>query len=326
MKIEKEEKCIFLTWEIHTRSRSVSRELGIPIFEVIHADFFFTRYYRSIVDTFRILKDERPDIVIFQNPSMILAVFLVIFALFVKLDLIMDAHNAAISPCEGRFWLLNKISSVLVSKVKLTIVTNEIIGESVKEKNGRPFVLEDPIPKLDVSKNVQKTQADTKKVVFVCSWAEDEPYMEVIKAFKSLSDKSIVMFITGRPPDHMLNKSIPNNVQLTGFLLEQDYINLLAEANLIIDLTDRPDCLVCGAYEAAAVGTPCIVSDNLCSSETFYQGYVYSKNDFESIISSIEYAIEHELKLKLEIELFCQEYKIMNNKKIQHLKNYIYSV
>lgn len=154
MEIEKEIKCIFLSWERHTRSRSVAKELGIPIFEIIHDKFFLIRYYRSVVDTFRVLNQESPDVVIFQNPSIVLSVYLLIYSLFVRLDLVMDAHNAAIFPLEGRFWLLNKFCSVLVSKVKLTIVTNAFLVESVKERNGRPFVLEDPIPKLEISKGV----------------------------------------------------------------------------------------------------------------------------------------------------------------------------
>ncbi|MBJ6137691.1 glycosyltransferase [Marinobacter litoralis] len=324
MNIDKDKKCIFLSWEIHTRSRSISRELGVPIFEVVHDNFFLIRYYRSIIETFRILKKEKPNIVIFQNPSIVLAVFILVYSRFSKLDLVMDAHNAAIFPLEGKFWLLNKLCSVLISKVKLTIITNQFLIESIKDRGGRPFVLEDPIPKLDVSKGVKTSKGKVKKLVFVCSWAKDEPYMEVMEAFKSLSDKDVMLFVTGRPPEYVFNKPIPNNVKLTGFLSEQDYIDLLAGSNLIIDLTNRPDCLVCGGYEAAAVGTPCIISNNLCSSDTFSKGYVYSENDSGGLKDSILYAIDKEDALKSDIEWFRGDYEVRYHKKIEALKDVIY--
>ncbi|MFV8571122.1 glycosyltransferase [Marinobacter sp. SBS5] len=326
MEIEKDIKCIFVSWEKHTRSRSIARALDISIFEVIYDNRFFIRYICSALKTLCILRRERPDIVIFQNPSIVLAVFLVVYSFFVKLDLVMDAHNAAINPLEGRFWVLNKLSALLIAKVNLTIVTNELLVAAVKENNGRAFVLEDPIPKFVISECVKKSKGDFKKVVFVCSWAKDEPYMEVIEAARSLSSKDIVLFVTGNPPKHVMKHLIPDNLKLTGYLLEQDYVDLLAESNLIVDLTDRSDCLVCGGYEAAAVGTPCILSDNLCSSQTFSMGYLYSNNDSNSLKESIIYGVENEDRLRSDIERFRSEYEGKYDRKLESLKFLINSI
>ncbi len=326
MNFEYQKKCVFLSWERHRRSRSISREMKIPIFEVVYDTFFLKRYILSMIDTFKILKKERPDVVIYQNPSIVLALCIFVYSLFNKLSVIMDAHNAAIFPLEGRFWLLNKLCKMLVSKVDLTIVTNSMIAQVVREGNGRPFVLEDPIPELDVSEGVTPSKGEDKSAAFICSWAKDEPYMEVLEAFKNLRDENIKLYVTGRPPEHITRKPIPDNVKLTGFLSDRDYIDLLASSNLIIDLTNRADCLVCGAYEAAAVGTPCIISSNLCSVETFNKGYLYSNNDSVSLSKSIVYAIEKEKKLRVDMKEFRREYIFRNSKKIESLKSVILSI
>ena len=81
---------------------------------------------------------------------------------------------------------------------------------------------------------------------------------------------------------------MPRNVRFTGFLAEQDYWDLLRGADGIIDLTLKPNCLVCGAYEALAVGRPMLLSDNAASMELFGDGATYTDNTPQGIRSAVE--------------------------------------
>ena len=86
--------------------------------------------------------------------------------------------------------------------------------------------------------------------------------------------------VTGNP--HKIGLSVaqraPPNVHFTGFLADEDYWQLLRSADAIIDLTSKADCLVCGAYEALALGKPMLLSDNTASRELFGEGAVLTDN------------------------------------------------
>jgi glycosyltransferase involved in cell wall biosynthesis len=68
----------------------------------------------------------------------------------------------------------------------------------------------------------------------------------------------------------------------------------LRRATVIVDLTLMPSCLVCGAYEALAVGTPLILSDDPAGRERFGPMALFSRDDPASIAAAIDNAIEHE--------------------------------
>jgi glycosyltransferase involved in cell wall biosynthesis len=147
-------------------------------------------------------------------------------------------------------------------RADLTIVTNEPLRQIVEGHGGRAFVLPDRIPALNHAALEPAVEKREGQVVFICSFAEDEPYEEVIKA-GAILEEGMLLHITGSP--HRLRegvlRNLPANVRLTGFLPENDYLDLLRRADVLMDLTTREDCLVCGAYEAVALGKPLVLSD-----------------------------------------------------------------
>jgi glycosyltransferase involved in cell wall biosynthesis len=85
--------------------------------------------------------------------------------------------------------------------------------------------------------------------------------------------------------------TIPPNVELTGFLPGPDYWRLLQIATVVCDLTLKPDCLVCGAYEALAAGKPMVLSDNPATRAIFEVAAVLTENVPEQIVSAIRAAL-----------------------------------
>jgi spore maturation protein CgeB len=70
---------------------------------------------------------------------------------------------------------------------------------------------------------------------------------------------------------------------------------------VIVDLTAIEDCLVCGAYEAVALGRPLVTSDTAALRAYFRQGTVYSRHDSVSLAAAITYALAHRERLAAEM-------------------------
>ena len=117
-------------------------------------------------------------------------------------------------------------------------------------------------------------------MLFSCALFEkDEPYLEIIQAAR-LIDASVCLYITGRyqRPARIILDQAPSQCGLTGFFSDQDYINLLYSCDVVMDLTLMQDCLVCGAYEAVALGKLVILSDTEALKKLFLQrGCIYRK-------------------------------------------------
>ncbi|MEQ5834006.1 glycosyltransferase [Marinobacter sp. NFXS9] len=312
-------RCIWLAWEGHTRSRSLATELEIPLHEIIIKGNKIKRYAISLYKTAKVVKRYRPEIIFFQNPSIVLSVFLVLLRPFHKAKLIMDTHNAGVYPLEGKNRALSWISCWLSRKVDLSIVTNESLAKEVGRRRGISYVLTDPIPNFFEYPRSSNELSEETYVVLVCTWADDEPYMEVISAAKILEEHGITIHITGRPPKCVHEMSKPKNVVLEGFVSHEDYLALISDATLLIDLTNRENCLVCGAYEAAAVGTPCIISETDISRAVFKSGYLYTSNSAADIASKIVIGLERNSELRKHLLSFKLEYSKNFSNKIKEL-------
>jgi glycosyltransferase involved in cell wall biosynthesis len=82
-------------------------------------------------------------------------------------------------------------------------------------------------------------------------------------------------------------------VKLLGFIPDDTFWALLESSDLIMDLTLREGCLVCGAYEGVALLKPLVLSDTKALRSYFSEGCVYVAPDAESIAEGIHKAIEN---------------------------------
>jgi glycosyltransferase involved in cell wall biosynthesis len=95
-----------------------------------------------------------------------------------------------------------------------------------------------------------------------------------------LLEKNTVIYISGNPKSHIekIKAEIPDNVVPMGYLPEEEYLRMMSSCDLILDLTTREDCLVCGAYEALGMGKPMLLSDTAVNREYFRKGVLYTDN------------------------------------------------
>ena len=219
---------------------------------------------------------------------------------FLRYLLVVDSHNSVIFIKQK--WLQFLINFIN-KKSEFTIVTNQNLADIIAGRGGRPLILPDPLPTFHNADSLRQLDIQENKVFFICSWSSDEPYFEVFKAAETLPNYTF--FVTGNSKGKELGygKKLPENVFLTGYLPDDKYHEMLATSGVILDLTTREDCLVCGAYEATALDRPFVVSDKKAIRAYFKSGCVYVENSAEGIADGIISMTKDFKKIKAEIEL-----------------------
>jgi len=278
-------KAIWITWEVQRRNIGISSALGIIQYTIDSDRPSLMRYIESIFKTIVILRREEPEVVFAQNPSTLLALLLILIKRFYMKMLILDSHNSGIFLLEGRYALLNKISCWIQKKADLTLVTNDGLRREIERNGGRACVLLDRIPKIDGSRSLALRPGWS--VAYVCSFSKDEPFLKVIDAARSLQQSGVTIYFTGSYLGKVDINLLPANIMMMGFLADPDYWGLLETCDLVMDLTTRDDCLVCGAYEGIAAGKPLILSATKATMTVFNKGCVHVENNVASICDGI---------------------------------------
>lgn len=303
---------LWITWDDHRRSReladafqcdyiviSSSGSLGIShLMKAIKTTFFLIKYRKSLIFV--------------QNPSRILAALAAFAKIFFGFKLVVDRHtNFRIGKRVGydpREWFALLCSEFSLRFSDLTIVTNAFLKDIVASKGGRALVLPDRIPAInknfDFVKDVSGTiKGNGKIVVFICTFADDEPYQNVIQSARFLHS-DVIIYITGRYNKQIFSgmERLPPNVILTGYIPDNEYEGLLHSANAILDFTTLDWCLVCGGYEAMSVGKPFVTSDTVALKEFYQNGALYSDHSPEDIANNIKLALDNEGGLALKLK------------------------
>jgi glycosyltransferase involved in cell wall biosynthesis len=318
--ISQRSKVIWLAWEKHRRSQEISKYLKVKSILLEDKRRRIIRHPILMIKTFKIIYQEKPKVLIVQNPSIFLAIIacLLLKLKFAKYYLIVDAHNEGVIPFNKRYMIFGRIYRWIQRTADLTIVSNECLSEIVKKNGGSPFILPDKIP--DPGRIAEVNLPGIFNYVVISTYASDEPIHEIIVGANEL-DNGDKLYITGNynaaKGKFILKRG--DNVVLTGYLKEEEYWGYLKNAHCIIDLTLMDDCIVCGAYEALAVGTPMILSNSGILRKTFYKGAIFTNNDSESIKAALKEVKRIYKKLSQEIGLLKEEYDIIWQEEGEHL-------
>lgn len=256
---------------------------------------------------------ERPELVFCQNPSLILSFLCVLLRPFFKYKLIIDRHSSfkfETRRSNSMFYrVFHKISDYTVAKADITIITNKVLSEFVKICGGCPFILPDPLPFFGES----KLKEGGNYFVFVSSMGEDENLDQAISAFKRMPEENL--YITGNYKKAVLSGDIylcdlPENIKLTGFLSDDDYLSLISGSKGMIVFTSNDYTLTCGAYEAVSLKKPMILSNTETMKSLFSKGAVYVSGDSLSFIAGVKEFQESENTLLREVSEFNTSYKL----------------
>ncbi len=267
---------IWITWEVQRRNRSLASALGAELIEFDYKGSRVSRYALLTRKTLAVLYRANVDIVFVENPSIVLSTLVVLWGKFSRSQskIVIDCHNCGIAPKH-----LKNLARWLARNADACIVTNEAMAMLVSSWGGHALVMPDPLPKLNP---VQLIELSKPSILSIFSWAADEPIDQVLSAAQMLADRQVevTIYITGKPdPEkYPATKAPPSNVILTGYLSEEEFDGYLLSCDVVLDLTTRDNCLVCGAYEGVAAEKPLLLSNNKATAEYFTSGVELTDN------------------------------------------------
>lgn len=287
-------KRVWVSWETQRRTVELARKLGCDLHIVDIGGL--RRYPVSIFKTLFILRRAHPDLLFVQNPSMILATISCMYKCLRRVNVVVDRHST--------FFLHNKnwtLASTIIFKLlnyftiksaDLTIVTNEYLSMIVKRMKGNPFVLPDMVPELKATRIVPLN--GEYNIFLIASFNTDEPIEEVLEAMKKIDRYNIHLYVSGnhRKLKETTRKQAPCNVTFTGFLSEQEFINMLFSVDVVMVLTTADYCMLCGCYEAVSAGKPLITSQKSVLVD-YFEGACFVDNTTEGILKGIEEVMDN---------------------------------
>jgi glycosyltransferase involved in cell wall biosynthesis len=280
---------LFVSWERHRRSRELAAAFHADLVEIIITGHPLIRYARLIGRTTWTIATRRPGVLFVQCPSIVLGVWCVLLKPFLRYRFVADLHNEAIEPFNYSFGAYRLLLRIIRRGADLSLVTNEALAAIVNRTGGRAFVLPDKVPDRAAAP-AAVPRPGSGRAVFICTFAPDEPVHELVEAARLLGP-AVTMHITGRPVTGVTPLDLPAHVYLTGFLDDAAYAALLADADVLVDLTRMDNCLVCGAYEAVALQKPLVTSDTRALRGYFSKGTVFTRHDPPSLADAIARAI-----------------------------------
>ena len=296
---------MWVSWNAHRRTTGLCSTWDVPL-HIIRSDRRgLVRWMEQAFRTLALLRRSKPRILFVQNPSLALTTLSMLTRRLFGYYLVVDAHNEGVRPFARRGKFIHWLTRRLLNEADATIVTNAALARDVLVAGGRALVLSDRLPNPILTQDPVKKGAP--EVVVVSSFMSDEPVQAIIAAAATLPRFRFAFTGDGRRFHHE-NFDVPPNVRFTGYLADKAFWKLLSQAAVVCDFTLKPDCLVCGAYEALALAKPMVLSDNPAIREIFGPAAVLTDNRAGSIASAVRTAIDQRERLEANARRLRAEY------------------
>jgi glycosyltransferase involved in cell wall biosynthesis len=280
---------MYISWAPHcSRSDYTARELG----GVSHMVYWrrlgsrpatiWLKYLGQAVRTWQLLLRDKPDAVFVMSPPVIAGLVVYPYCAVRRIPFVVDAHTGAFVDPRWRYF--QRLQMWLCRKATTTIVTNTHLQDLLARHGADSTSLPDVPVKYPESQVSFK--GDRFVVAVICSFDYDEPVDVLVEAANALPD--VQFYVTGNPEKARARvPALPANVQLTGFLADADYGQLLRTSDVVMALTTGKHKMLRAAYEAIYQGTPIIISESPMLQEESGHGAILVDNSLESIVAAI---------------------------------------
>lgn len=292
-------KAIWITWEQQVRNRSMAAMLRADLYVILYSGGRMRRYFFCLMKTIATVLREKPNVVFAPNPSIVLNYLLLLARMVFRYTFVTDAHFGGIIAWNGSF-LLQKALNFCNKSADLVIVTNSAHANYVQSIGGKALICEDPLP--DLTKYYSGKETSGKIVFFICSFDVDEPHHVVFEAAKILAADGFKFYVSGNYTKEGIEPTEYPEVSFLGFTPEHQFYERLFQADVVVDLTENENCLVCGAYEAMVAEKPLVTSDTVCLRNFFDQGTVFTEHNSSSVAEAVRTAYLERSRLKAEIQ------------------------
>lgn len=283
---------LWIAWSAHRRTTGLCAAWEVPL-RVIRSERRrgIRRWIGQALGTVALLRRHRPAILFIQNPSLALTVLSFLTRRLFGFSLVIDAHNEGVRPFDRPGRVVRWLTQRALHGADATIVSNAALAADVTAAGGRPIVLADRLPVPPPLAPTDRATEKAPEVAVIATFRPDEPIAGIMAAAAKLPE---VRFAFSGDESRFRESGVrlPANVRLTGFLPDGDYWKLLARAEVVCDLTLKPDCLVCGAYEALALGKPMVLSDNAATREIFGPAAILTGSESDEIADALHAALD----------------------------------
>lgn len=248
------------------------------------------RYLLSAGRTVAYLLRRRPRAVMVQAPPVPAVAIAWAWSRLARVPLLIDSHPASFGVEEARVdRVMRPLLSWLVPRAAGCIVTTPRLGEQISRWGGRPIVVhEAPMPWGERVR--PRGCSEERRVLFVCTFAPDEPVMQTLEAAARLPD--VTFAITGdlRRLPEAVRIAAPDNVEWTGYLNGGEYVATLEQADVVMSLTNRPESVARSAHEGVDALRPMVISGGPHMRDLFPHA-VFVENQPESIAAGVTEAL-----------------------------------
>jgi glycosyltransferase involved in cell wall biosynthesis len=313
-------RALFVSWASLRRADTIAARLGFPS----HTIRYFRRgtpplltawkYFLQAMSTFWLLVRRRPRVVFVTCPPLFAALPVALYCLLWRARYVLDLHSGCFLDAHWRrwFWLQRRLSR----RAALNLAHNAD-NARVLEAWGAPHVVFPSLPPDLGAAGRVEAPGRGDAVVYICSFKPDEPVDAVLEAARGLP--GVTLRITGKAPA-AIKERLPANVELTGFLSDDDYNCLLAAADVIVALTTRPGTLLYGAQEAIALAKPLVISRTPTLEAHFRGGTVFVANEPASIRDGIRQALERRGELAAAMVDFGASYREEGEARLERVR------
>jgi hypothetical protein len=220
------------------------------------------RYALSLCLTAAWLARRRPRVVIVNCPPPFAAVIVAIYARLFGRTFILDAHPGAFGHRDRLWKLFVPLQRLLVRLAATTMVTEPSLAKVVDRWRGSPLVFHEAPPPLEPLLS-REGPSRRPKVIFTTIFDPDEPLEEIARTACLLEECDVA--ITGDrwrlPHDIRRRLAALPHVELTGWLGQVRYLELVGDADVVVALTRDPHSVMRSAFEAAYLERPTVLSD-----------------------------------------------------------------
>lgn len=246
------------------------------------------RYLISAVRTVLYLARRRPRAVAIQSPPQPAAAVVWLWARLARIPLVLDTHPANFET-EGLHGRMQPLIRALVPRANCCIVTTERLGEQITRWGGRPLVLHEA-PMVWSPAAQPRPHGPARRVLFVCTFAPDEPVAAVLGAAERLPGAEFAITGDLRRLAAAAREQAPANVTWRGYLGGEDYVAALRDADVIISLTERWDSVPRSAHEAVDALRPVVLTER-DHMHALFPDAVWVDNEAQSIADGVADAL-----------------------------------
>jgi len=285
----------FIAWSAnHGRCREFSAALGgeaVCMFDlaISHRPLVPLRYAVSALRTAAYLLRRRPASIIVTHPPVFPGLMCLAYARRANVPLVLDSHPNAFgekSSLEGR--LLLPLHRWLARRVDLVIVGVDALRSRVETWGGRGLVVHEAAPEGQLPP--RRRTSTRPSVLWIGVFASDEPVGSVAEAAARMPHVDFVL--TGDVRRLPLDAdATPANVTFSGYLRGHQYWQAIADADVVLALTDDPTSALRAASEATYAEKPLVISDLPHLAELFPHA-IRVANDGPAIAAGVTAALD----------------------------------